>query len=175
LPGDAGIIGETMRATTTFLGVGALCAGLMGACSAAAPTTTQYTLEFPSTAAAVGADTVQVFVFDHSQPKTDCTSLISGRAAKNLPPSIAQTDQVPLCDVLSGAKGKIPDVAYGSVSFLAVTQRNGVDYFTGCVSVQLSATSAPVGIQLQAATTSPIPTTNCMNVSDFCSKGCTVM
>jgi hypothetical protein len=175
LPARAGIIAAMMRKAITLVVAGVLGTASIGACSASPPTSVPYTIEFPSTAAAVGADTVQVFVFDHSQPKTDCPSLISGRAAQNLPSAIAQTDQLALCDVMAGSKGQIGSVPYESVSFLAVTQRNGIDYFTGCALATLSSSTSDVAIQLSPATTTPIPTTNCMNVSDFCRKACTVM
>jgi hypothetical protein len=169
---------------TLFTVVGA---GALVACSAGTnnhpspPSPFTYEIQFPSTQTAVGADTVQVFVFSRATPKTDCPSLITVRTSRgNLPATVAQTDQLTLCDVLTSTtsmKGQLPSVPYGDVSFLVVAQRGGIDYFTGCALATLSATSGPVAVSLTAASnTTPIPATNCMSVSAHCATPptCTV-
>jgi hypothetical protein len=162
-----------MREGTIFVVTALL--GAVASCSAGTtdhpspPTSASYQIAFPSTAAAVGADTVQVFVYSRATPMTDCPSLITARSTmQGLPAAVAQTDQYSLCDGVSGAKGQIANVPYGDVSFLAVTQRAGKDYFTGCALATLSATSAPVEISLGAATTAHIQSTNCISVSQIC-------
>lgn len=160
----------------------ALSALLLGACSAGTnnipspPSAGTYEIEFPSTAAAVAAETVQAFVFANPSGanKTDCTSLIVARqSGSDLPAAEAQTGQVRLCDVLTAPRTNalIPDVPYGNVSLLVVTQRNGSDYFTGCALSTLGPNSPPVTVQLQQATaTAHIPSTNCANVGDYCTS-----
>ncbi len=176
----ATIIGADMR-TGIFFSFASL-AGALVACSAgtsdhaSAPSSYTYEIEFPSTQAAVGADTVQVFVFSQSTPETDCPSLITDVSSQeSLPPTVAQTNQLALCDVLSGSKGEIPNVTYGDVAFLVVAQRNGANYFSGCALATISASSGPVDVSLTAVsdTTTILPTT-CMSVSAFCSQSCTV-
>jgi hypothetical protein len=161
-------------------------AGLALACSAGTnthpspPTSVEYDVEFPSTEAAVGADTVQAYVFSTSTPKTDCASLLVAlQGGSDLPTVVAQTDPIALCDMLAGKGGVLSDVGYGTVSFLVVTKRANAYYFTGCTLATLTATSAPVQIQLAQATTAHIPTTVCngstdFTVTDFCGGGCTV-
>jgi len=140
------------------------------------PTTVEYDIEFPSTQAAVGTDTVQTFVFASTTPKTDCPSLLVARqSGSDLPTALAQTQPAKLCDVLAGNAGKLDDVGYGTVSFLVVAQRGGTDYFTGCILATLNAqTTAPVQVQLAQATTAHIPTTTCSTVADFCAGNCSV-
>jgi hypothetical protein len=156
-----------------FLAIG-LVASCSSGSSAAPPTSGIYEVSFPSTAAAVGAQTVQAFVFANPSAanKTDCANLIVARqSGAGLPTPEAQTGQIPICTVLATpAQGQIPNVPYGEVSVLVVTQRSGVDYFTGCVLTTLAEGSAPISVQLeQAVATAHIPSTNCGSVSAFCS------
>jgi len=168
-----------MRTGIVFFTV--LCGGVV-ACSAgttdhaSAPTSYTYEVAFPSTQAAVGADTIQVFVFSRSTPETDCPSLITDVSShESFPPTLAQTSQLALCDVLTGTQGEIPNVTYGEVAFLVVAQRAGANYFSGCALATISATSAPVDVSLTAISdTTTIEQTNCGSVSAFCAKTCTV-
>jgi hypothetical protein len=156
-------------------------AGVVVACSAGTnthpspPSAGTYEIEFPSTSAAVAADNVQAFVFANlsAAGKTDCAALIVARqSGADLPTPEGQTGQIALCDVLAnGSKAEIPSVPYGDVSFLVVTQRNGVDYFTGCALATLADGSPPITVQLQqAVATLHIPSTDCASVSDFCAS-----
>lgn len=156
-------------------------ASALAACSAGTnehaspPTSAEYDVEFPSTAAAVSVDTIQTFVFSASTPETECPSLLVARkTGAGLPPALAQTDPVALCDMLSGSKGGIPAVGFGNVSFLVVAQRQNADAFTGCTLTTLSATSGPVSVQLGQVTIDAIPATTCTSVLDHCNGACTV-
>lgn len=153
------------------------------ACSAgttdhsSAPTSVEYDVEFPSTAAAVAADTIQTFVYSSSTPKTDCPSLLVARqSGSGLPTAVAQAAPVALCDMAAGGKGQISGVGYGNVSFLVVAQRGGADYMTGCTLTTLSASVTSVSVQLGLVNDQPIPLTSCQTVSDFCASpsACTV-
>jgi hypothetical protein len=139
------------------------------------PTPLEYDVEFPSVQAAVGANTVQTFVYSTATAKTDCPSLLVARqSGSDLPTDIAHTDPVAFCDLINGKGTPLTNVGYGTVSFLVVAQRGGVDYFTGCTLATLSATSAAVQIQLAQATTAHIPTTTCNTTADFCAGNCSV-
>jgi hypothetical protein len=161
----------------------ALLASALAACSAGTnttqspPTTLTYEIEFPSTAAAVSVETLQTFVFSTSTSGTDCPSLLVARESQSqLPTSLAQTNPVPLCNVLSGKAGQVPDVAYGPVSVLVVGQRGGADYMSGCTLASLSSTSGPVPVQLQLDNATALPDTTCTTVTQFCATPpqCTV-
>jgi hypothetical protein len=140
------------------------------------PTLAEYDISFPSTAAAVSVDTIQTWVFDASTPKTNCASLLVARSSGTpLPNDLAHIDPVALCDLLqNGSKGTIDPVPYGNVVFLVVAQRQGNDYFSGCVLATLSQTSSRVSVQLEQVTFTPIPSTTCTSVSDHCNNKCTV-
>ncbi len=168
------------RIASSFIAVVPLLSVIV-ACSAGTndhpspPSAGTYDVEFPSTAAAVGAETVQAFVYANpsAAAETDCTSLIVARqSGSDLPTPEAQTPQVALCDVLSNAaKAQIPSVPYGNISLLVVTQRGGADYFTGCALATLGQGSPAVTVQLQQASAlARTPSTNCGAVSDFCSS-----
>jgi hypothetical protein len=161
------------------MGPGAALSVALAACSAGTndhpspPTASEYDIEFPSTAAAVSVDTIQTFVFSASTPQTDCPSLlVARRTGAGLPTVLAQTDPVPLCGLLDGGVGQLLDVGYGTVSFLVVAQRQNTDYFSGCTLTTLSATSAPVSVQLQQVTIASLPPTTCTSVSDHCKGIC---
>jgi hypothetical protein len=137
---------------------------------ASPPSAATYEIQFPSTQTAVGADSIQVFVYSRGTPKTDCPSLITVRSAGGtLPAPLAQTDPLSLCDVLQNGKGQLTDIPYGDVSFLVIAQRGGSDYFTGCALATIAQNSTPVAISLEAATTTThIPSTTCNSVSQRC-------
>lgn len=160
-----------MRTAPRLLGWSVVLAG----CSAGTttqpspPTPLTYEIEFPSTAAAVSVDTLQTFVFSASTPGTDCPSLLVARQSQTaLPASLAQTNALPLCDVLGGKTGQLPDVAYGNVTILVVGQRAGADYLSGCTLATLAASNSAVPVQLELDTTEPLPSTDCKTVSAYC-------
>ena len=137
------------------------------------PSNATFEVQFPSTAAEVGAETIQAFVYANpsSMAMTDCEHLIVARQTmNNLPPAEAQTSSIAMCDLLADAtKGQVPNVPYGQVAVLVVTQRKGADYFTGCASGPLSQSGTPISVILSPAKiTTPIPSTNCQNASDIC-------
>jgi len=148
------------------------------------PSGAKYQVSFASTRVAVAADAIQVLVFDATngpQASTDCLSLITKqKSAADLPKApllLAQTDVVPLCDILAdteGKKGQLPQVSYGKRSFLAVVKRANADFFLGCAEATLTSSDTTVDIPVtQVDETVQIPTTTCATLGDKCKNtGC---
>jgi hypothetical protein len=146
------------------------------ACSAASdPSRVEYNVTFPSTAAAVAADGLEIHVFDAAEADLAgdvCASLVVRRRSdQDLPAAlVARTDLTPCA--LHAGQGTL-SVSYGSRAFLVVAQRARQDFLIGCAYVDLSATTAPVEIPLALfATTIAVPATTCASLSDHCAGGC---
>src|SRR4051812_15569126 len=85
-------------------------AGVLIACSAGEepPSPGTYTIQFPSTAAAVATDTVQLLLFD--LPKTQaertafCETLIQARQRKDPQKPALQNQPVNICEMLQGRR-----------------------------------------------------------------------
>lgn len=142
-------------------------------CNAAAdgPSPGTYTLNFPSTAAAVATDTVQLFVFD--APKTPaarsgfCQELIQARKRKEPQRPVTSNQPVNICELLQGRKPITID--YGDRAILALAQRRGVDFMIGCTLQTLGDGDAPIPIDLGLLDVgNPVPDTDCSSVGDFC-------
>jgi hypothetical protein len=149
----------------------------------AAPTPAHYQVSFPSTAAAVGADTVQVMVFDATKADASCLTLVtkvkSNADLPKAPIRLAETELVPLCTLLASpadggaAPGRLADISYGRRSFLASTKRGTAEYFIGCVEATVSSRDFTVEIPVLPVneTTLP-PATACATVGDKCAGTC---
>jgi hypothetical protein len=148
-----------------------------------APTKGTYQIAFPSTIAAVGADTVQVMVFDPSEREASCLSLVTKiKSNADLPKSpsrITQTEQVPLCSILAdgvdggAGAGKLGDVAYGRRAFLALTRRGPTTYFIGCVEANIASQAFVIDIPVLPVDTTVVPPASaCAALSDKCANRC---
>jgi hypothetical protein len=148
------------------------------ACTAgeASPSTATYTVKFPSTAAAVATDQVQLLVFDFpaDQRAVICPNLIQSRKRREPLSPVVAGPVVNICEMLRGVKPIT--VPYGERAVLAVAIRKGADYMLGCVlhtfgDEETDATKLTVPLALidfgQA-----VPDTTCTNVSDFCNSVC---
>jgi hypothetical protein len=160
---------------TTRLAAFALLA--ITACTASndTPSSGTYTIEFPSTAAAVATDNVQLFVFDPPTLAADragyCQSLIQARKLKADQKPIAMNQPVNTCELLGGKKPITID--YGDKAILAVAQRNQMDFMIGCAIQTLGNGDASLPIDLSLVDVSnPVPPTTCMSVTDFCTGKC---
>jgi hypothetical protein len=155
--------------------------GLVAACTqpvtheASPPSSAQYEVRFPSTAAAVATDTLEVLVFDAAATGGDCLSLATAReSGVDLPQSpvlLLDTGAVPICSITPGqAAFELP---YGAVSFFAVAQRQGQDLFLGCTQTDLVPDAGPVDIWLaEAKIGTTLPATACMSLTNWCGGGC---
>ena len=148
-------------------------AALVLACSAPAdgPSTGTYTVKFPSTAAAVATDTVQLLVFDAPQAPAEragfCETLIQGRKRKEPQKPLVTNQPVNICELLRGRKPITID--NGDKAILALAQRSGVDFMIGCAlqTVGDSNELTPIDLGL-VDPASPVPATTCKGVGDFC-------
>jgi hypothetical protein len=135
---------------------------------------TGYEIAFPSIAAAVAVDTVQVLVFDTS----DCTTLVeSRRSGQPLPPTILAGPPTSPCSLASG--GGSLSVSNGNRALLAIAQypdpvtHQDKDFLIGCVVQNIADGSAVVPIRLTLINqTVAVPPTTCMTLSQHCSKQC---
>ena len=124
----------------------------------------RYTVTFPSTAAAVATDTVQLLVFD----------VPSGRRATGLLPDAhpgaqaqgrrrsrsLQNAPVNICEMLGGRKPIT--IPYGEKAVLAVAQRKAEDFISGCVIQTFGDGDAPLDIDLALVDVSnAVPDTTC--------------
>ena len=144
------------------------------------PTSARYQINFPSTRVAVATEAIQVSVFDATngaQAGTDCLTLITKQKTKaDLPKAplfIAQTEVIPVCDVLSGTKGALPTISYGKRTFMAVAKRGNADFFLGCSEADIGSADALVDISVaQVDETTQVPTTTCPTLGDKCKNTC---
>ncbi len=133
---------------------------------------------FPSTAAAVAIDTLQLQVFDAPDPNT-CLELVQKRkTAQPLPKPLFDGQPTPTCSFIAN---KVPplSVGYGVRAFMVV----GV----GCATAGRAAQECLIGCTLQGvgdavinvdvpvslfSNTVDIPATKCTQLSAKCSGGC---
>jgi hypothetical protein len=140
------------------------------------PTKARYQINFPSTRVAVATEAIQVSVFDATngaQSGTDCLTLVTKQKIKaDLPKAplfIAQTDVIPICDILGGTNGALPTISYGKRTFIAVAKRGNADFFLGCSEANIGPGDALVDISVaQADETVQVPTTTCATLGDKC-------
>ncbi len=157
---------------TTFV-LGAL----LLACSASeeAPSTGTYTLQFPSTAAAVATDTVQLLFFDvlptPAERTAQCANIIQARKRKDPQKPAFQNTSVNICEL---ALGKKPvTIPYGEHVVFAIAVRTNEDFMVGCNIQTFGQGNAPLPIAMSLVDVSnPVPDTTCGSVSDFCGKKC---
>jgi hypothetical protein len=151
---------------------------VVAACTAgeAPPTTASYTVKFPSTAAAVATDQVQLLVFPVAAAEREvvCPNLIQARKRRDPLSPVVTGPVVNICEMLRGVKPIT--VPYGEHAVLAVAIRKGVDYMLGCQihtfgDAESDATALAVPVAL-IDVGQPVPDTNCTNVSDFCNNVC---
>jgi hypothetical protein len=151
------------------------------ACTAgeADPTTGTYTVAFPSTAAAVATDIVQVLVFDvdDANRASRCQDLITARLTSpaSLEPSLTPP-ALPLCEML--ARTSTLDLPYGEHAFLAVAQKkdrddNLRDFMIGCSVMTIGDGDAPLPIPVRLVSVNlPVPPTDCTTVGEYCAGHC---
>ncbi len=142
------------------------------ACCAAprGPSKGTYTLKFPSTAAAVGADTVQLFAFDVPLDSIGfCQNLIQARKRKEPLTPRSENQPVSTCALLF--EEPVLNVTYGNTAILALAQRGGVDFMIGCSLQTLGDGDALTPIDLSLVDVGiPVPETTCNSLHDYCTS-----
>lgn len=151
------------------------------ACQDPAPSKGTYTIAFPSTAAAVATDFVQVLVFDvgGADRGSLCQDLITQRltSPETLTPSIDPPERpVNICAMLGG---RLPvNLPYGEHALLAIAQRQDSesqlkDFMIGCAIMTIGEGDAPIPIPVRLVNVSqPVPATKCASVGEFCEEKC---
>ena len=165
------------RAAFAPLVLGVLAAASSLSCSAkdapAAPTT--YGLTFPSTAAAVAADEVDIQVFAIPSLTTSdvCEDLVTKVASgQALPATLADTTPIATCSLLEGSSGSI-NVSVGPRAFLATATHAGATLLVGCAVENVTGGQLLVPIDLALVSdTVPVPTTTCTTLSAHCKQKC---
>ncbi len=157
--------------------VTAVVALALVACTAASkgPSTGSYQVTFPSTAAAVATDTVQLLVFElPADPgaRTDfCLTLIQGRKRLDPQKPILSNTPVNICEMLGGRKPIT--IPYGEKAVLAVAKRKMNDFLIGCSIQTFGEGDAPLDIDLALVDVGvTVPDTPCATVGDFCTQKC---
>lgn len=157
-----------------------LASAAIAACAAAAcaPDETEtvdgglgYAIEFPSKQAAIGVESLKVYVFDAGQ---DCLGLIQGRrSGAAFPTPLAETASAPLCDYLSGAAGGDIELAEGDYVVFALAQRESQDYLLGCARQRVDAATERTPVTMTLADDSQsVPETTCTLLADKCGGRC---
>jgi hypothetical protein len=166
-----------MRSRLTKALTAATVTFAVAACAAAAdgPSPGTYSIKFPSTAAAVATDTVQLLVYDvprASDERADfCQRLIQARKRKEQPKTVVQNLPVNICEMLAGKKPLT--IPYGEKAVLAVAQRKANDFLIGCAIQTFGEGDAPLPIDLALVDVGvAVPDTTCASVGDFCQQKC---
>lgn len=147
----------------------------------AEPSKGTYSLQFPSTAAAVATESVQVLVFEVKTPEERagiCQDLIIARRTRpeSLEPVVPPPASANVCEMLLGRRPVI--VPYGEHALLAIAQRQDErgelrDFLIGCAVMTIGDGDPPLPIALKlVSVNAPIPPTNCATVGDYCASKC---
>jgi hypothetical protein len=140
--------------------------------AAVAPTTV--TLTFPSLAAAVASDTVQIQVFDEDGV-TDlsgaCEDLVAEVGSSQSLPANLVDSSTTACDL---AGGNVPfTVGVGSRAFLVTASSGGTVILIGCSAEKVEGGQLLVPVDLVPLTDAVVlPATTCTTLSAHCSGGC---
>jgi len=149
---------------------------LCGACAGEAdPAAGVVNVAFPSIAAAVASENVTLMVFDVPQETpaaSFCTTLVQQtKSGQALPPRVTESAPKPVCDLQAGSADIT--VGFGDKAVLAIANRGGKPYLVGCALQNIGDGDAPVTVSMGLVSTSTsVPATNCLLLSDFCSKKC---
>ncbi len=144
------------------------------------PSKGTYTVQFPSTAAAVATDYVQILVFDvkPEDRASICQDLITARLTKpgTLEPTVPPAPAANICEMHAGAKAVT--VPYGQHALLAVAQKKDKqdqlkDFLIGCAIMTVGDGDAPVPIPVRlVSVNAPVPATTCGSVGEYCAGAC---
>jgi hypothetical protein len=136
----------------------------------------QYVLAFPSVAAAVAVDGLQIFVFDSQQAGVDCQSLIAVRRSGQPLPAASLVFQSPIfstCDTQRGAPATRFSLGFGPRTVLAVGYSKGNDLLIACNSGTVQDGTEPIYLPFGTESVSAqVPGTTCAQLSAYCEKKC---
>jgi hypothetical protein len=133
-----------------------------------------FSVDFPSVAAAVAAETLQVQAFEVTGERL-CQKLLELRkSGQDMPLVAAQTPPLRPCQFAS-AKDEATRIELPldkRFAFLAVAQRGKEDLMLGCGTQDVTRTKNVVPVSLALAEQKSIPTTTCTTLSQHCASGC---
>ncbi|HEU4408003.1 MAG TPA: hypothetical protein VFS43_22265 [Polyangiaceae bacterium] len=132
-----------------------------------------YTVAFPSIAAAVAAEELQIRAYPDEGPST-CLSLVQKRRSQQaLPEAASPLVTVAPCGVQGGGDGAAIETALGRFALLVVARRQGADFLIGCAVQEVAEGVEPVRVPLTLfSNTVVVPPTTCASLSSRCSNGC---
>jgi hypothetical protein len=158
------------------LGAALVTAVVAVGCSAkdAAIAPTSVTLTFPSVAAAVASDAVQIQVFDEtgaSDLSGACEDLVAQVGSNQSLPGALVDNNTTACDL---ASGNAPfTVGVGARAFLVTASSNGTTILIGCSVENVAGGQLLVPVDLVPLSDSVVlPATSCTTLSDHCNGGC---
>jgi hypothetical protein len=130
-----------------------------------------FTLDFPSTAAAVATDAVQVYAFDGSDPSACTTLVVQTRSQQTLPAVINETSPASPCALASG--GGSLELNAGTYALLAIGVHQGKNFVIGCGLGGVNSAGGSVTIEMTLFdNTVSVPATSCQRLSQHCSGSC---
>jgi hypothetical protein len=163
--------------------LGCTVLSVLAACSSgeAEASKGNYVVQFPSTAAAVATDFVQILVFDVKSPADRaglCQDLITERLTSpdTLEPSVPPAPAANICEMRAGRKPVT--IPYGEHALLAIAQRKDrtdqvKDFLIGCAIMTVGEGDAPLPILVRLVSiNAPVPTTTCGSVGEYCEGKC---
>ena len=129
------------------------------------------TVSFPSTNAALNADTLELHVLDGSDPNSCLNAVRARQAAPGKPPdkSLFDIPATDTCKFLSNGV-KPFDLGYGARAFLVVAQKGGTDFMLGCTIAGIGDVQNEVNVDLTTLdkTTDVPQSTKCSSLSQKC-------
>jgi hypothetical protein len=138
--------------------------------------TINYTVNFPSVAAAVETDSVQLYVFDMAgqDPKSFCEQLVlQVKSNQDLPTKgrLVTGPAITPCNLAAGAQPI--SMTYGDRALLAVGTQGGMTTVAGCTVETVGQGTLPVSISLGVVNTAvAVKPSGCSKLSDFCAGRC---
>ncbi len=135
------------------------------------PQSGQFTIDFPSTPAAVMTDSLQAFVFDSADATNLCHELVSARSAQNkwLATPLAKSDPFPPCKLItSPGSVTLPPTHFGERAIVVVGQSGGTDILIGCRRVTFGDEDVPTVITLTLIGQMGLKPTSCTTLREHC-------
>jgi hypothetical protein len=144
-----------------------------GACDDAPPERIAYTVAFPSLAAAVAAEELQIGAYPDEGPST-CLSLVQKRRSQQaLPSPVRPPVSVAPCGLQAGGDGGALETDLGRVALLVVARRQNSDFLIGCTVQEVADEAEPVRVPLTLfSDVVVVPPTTCTSLATRCGGGC---
>jgi hypothetical protein len=147
-------------------------AGAVAAACGSSESNGTFTVDFPSVAAAVATDSVQVAAFDGTDPAACTTLVVEARSQQTLASPVAETPPATPCALENGAVS-LSDLKSGTYAFLAIGVRQGQNFVIGCQEATVGSSAPAVNIELTLFDNLvSVPATSCQRLSEHCSGGC---